>query len=89
MLSPNLRRISTTRLALALAILLVHLADLFWLVAPPFRQAGISIHWLDAAAPIGIGGMGLAAFAWLLGRRPLLPLHDPRDTRLQEAIEHG
>ena len=89
LLARQVKRTAWSLAALALAILLVHLADLFWLVVPPFRQAGISIHWLDAAAPIGIGGIWLAAFAWLLGRRPLLPLHDPRDTRLQEAIEHG
>ena len=89
LLARQVKRTARTLAALALAILLVHLADLFWLVVPPFRQAGVSIHWLDAAAPIGIGGIWLAAFAWLLGRRPLLPLHDPRDTRLQEAIEHG
>jgi hypothetical protein len=89
LLARQVKRTAWSLAALALAILLVHLADLFWLVVPPFRQTGIRIHWLDAAAPIGIGGIWLAAFAWLLGRRPLLPLHDPRDTRLQEAIEHG
>jgi hypothetical protein len=89
LLARQVKRTAWSLAALALAILLVHLADLFWLVVPPFRQAGISLHWLDAAAPIGIGGLWLAAFAWLLGRRPLLPLRDPRDTRLQEAIERG
>jgi hypothetical protein len=89
LLARQAKRTAWSLAALALAILLVHLADLFWLVVPPFRQAGISLHWLDAAAPIGIGGIWLAAFAWLLGRRPLLPLRDPREARLQEAIEHG
>ncbi|MEP7187972.1 MAG: hypothetical protein ABI901_02125, partial [Roseiflexaceae bacterium] len=86
------RRVKQTIPALAGVaglILVVHLLDLFWLVVPPFRPAGFSIHWLDLAAPIGIGGVWVAAFVWLLGRRPLLPLHDPRNPMLQEAIEHG
>jgi hypothetical protein len=73
----------------AALILVMHLLDLFWLVVPPFRPGGLSIHWLDLAAPLGIGGVWVAAFAWLLARRPLLPLHDPRNPLLQEAIEHG
>lgn len=82
---------STVRVlaALATVIILVHLVDLFWLVTPPFRQAGVSIHWLDLAAPVGIGGVWVAAFVWLLKRKSLLPLHDPRDPRLREAFDHG
>ena len=30
------------------------------------------------AAPVGIGGIWLAAFLWLLGRNPLVPLNAPR-----------
>jgi hypothetical protein len=89
LLARQFRRTGRSLAMLALTILLVHLADLFWLVVPPFRQAGISVHWQDIAAPLGIGGLWVAAFVWLLDRRPLLPLHDPRDTRLQEAFEHG
>jgi hypothetical protein len=89
LLARQVKRTAWSLAALALAILIVHLADLFWLVVPPFRQAGISVHWLDIAAPVGIGGVWAAAFAWLLGRRPLLAQHDPRDTRRQEATEHG
>lgn len=74
---------------LAALILFVHLVDLFWLVVPPFRPEGFALHWLDLAAPIGIGGVWLAAFAWILGRRAILPLHDPRAARFEEALEHG
>lgn len=89
LLARQVRRTDRALAALALTILIVHLADLFWLVVPPFRQAGISMHWPDAAAPIGIGGIWVAAFVWLLDRRPLLALHDPRGTRLHEVAEHG
>jgi hypothetical protein len=62
----------------ATLIILVQLVYLFWLVVPTFHEEGVFLHWLDLAAPIGIGGIWIAAFVWLLPRRPLLPLHDPR-----------
>jgi hypothetical protein len=49
----------------------------YWLVAPALAPT-VSVTWLDLAALVGIGGVWLALFAWTLGRRPLLPLHDPR-----------
>ncbi len=89
LLARRVKRTIPALAGLAGLIMLVHLIDLFWLVVPPFRQDGLSVHWLDLAAPIGIGGLWVAAFAWLLARRPLLPLHDPRAQGLQEATEHG
>lgn len=70
----------------AAMILVMRLVDLFWLVAPAFHRGGLYVHWLDLAAPIGIGGIWMAVFAGLLKERPLLPLHDPR---LQRATHHG
>ena len=61
----------------AAAILVMHAVDLFWLVVPAFQPAGISIHWLDVVALVGVGGIWIATFAWQLKRRPLLPVHDP------------
>lgn len=89
LLARRTKRTARALAAVAGLILVVHLLDLFWLVVPPFRPQGLSLHWLDVAAPIGIGGIWVAAFIWLLGRRPLLPLHDPRNPALQKAIEHG
>jgi len=78
---------SVYRLAsVALAIIGMHLVDLFWLVMPAFHPTGLYVHWLDVVAPLGMGGLWIAVFVWQLQRRPLLPLHDPR---LQGAIEHG
>jgi hypothetical protein len=44
------------------------------------------LHWLDVAAPVGLGGIWIAAFFWQLKQRPLLPLHDPE---LEEALENA
>jgi hypothetical protein len=72
----------------AAGILCMRLVDLFWIVAPAVRSAGFRVHWLDVMAPVGLGGIWLAAFLWHLKRRPLLPLHDPRFAATPEA-RHG
>jgi hypothetical protein len=87
-----LRRTKSTPgmlMALAFLVIGVHVLDLFWLVVPPFRTAGLSIHWLDIVAPVGIGGIWIAGFIWLLKRVPVLPQQDPGDPRVQEAFEHA
>ena len=66
-------------------ILFMRLADMFWIVMPELRHDGLSISWLDIAAPIGIGGVWVATFLWRLQRLPLLPLHDHKDPRLRPA----
>jgi len=69
--------------AVAIALLVMRLVDLYWLVIPGLHQ---QINWMDFAAPVGVGGLWGAAFIWNLKRRPLLPLHD---SRLSEATHHG
>jgi hypothetical protein len=56
--------------------------DLFWLAAPTFHHH-LSIHWLDLATLIAIGGAWFALFVGQLQRRPLLPINDPY---LEEAM---
>src|SRR3989338_410029 len=63
-------------------VLGMRLVEHFWLVAPTFRP-GLTVHWMDLAAPIGIGGLWLAFFFYQLKGRPTLPQLDPR---LKEAF---
>jgi hypothetical protein len=81
----NIQRLTT----LAVVLLGVHLIEIFWRIAPSFHQEGLAIHWLDFAAPIAIGGIWIAAFIWLLKRRPLVAQNDPIVARLQEAHGHS
>ena len=74
----DLKRNARLLAATAGLLLLMRFVDVYWLVRPVFDRGGPRIHWLDLAAPIGLGGLWLAMFAWRLGARPLLPLHDPR-----------
>jgi hypothetical protein len=70
----------------ALLVFVMRLVDLYWTIAPSFEGRAFSVHWLDVAAPIGIGGVWLALFVRQIDRMPLLPLRDPH---LQEALSHG
>ncbi len=70
---------------IAMAIILVRFLDLFWIIMPNFYPHGFHIHWLDFAAPIGIGGVWVAVFVWQLKGRALLPVNDPR---LIEVFAH-
>jgi hypothetical protein len=72
--------------AVALGLLLMTLVDLYWLVVPGYEKSGPHLHWMDVLAPIGIGGIWIAAFLWQLKSQPLLPLHDPR---FEGALSHG
>jgi hypothetical protein len=75
-------------IALAVWILLMHYLDLYWLVFPNFLDHGPNVHWLDAAAWVGIGGTFLFVFTTKLSRHALVPAGDPR---LSEslALEHA
>jgi hypothetical protein len=52
---------------------------------PPELAMGFRMHWLDIVAPVAIGGIWIAVYLWQLGRRPLVPLHDPRLAELAES----
>ncbi|HSO06354.1 MAG TPA: hypothetical protein VLW45_03895 [Pelomicrobium sp.] len=56
-------------LAAAAAIVVAgRLIDAWWLVKPSFAGAAANLHWLDAAALLGIGGVWVGTFLMLLRR---------------------
>lgn len=67
-------------------ILFMRLVDVFWLTRPAFAAGGFHFHWMDLLAPVGVGGVWLAAYLRQLGKRPLLPVNDPE---MQEALAHA
>ncbi|MDE3056588.1 MAG: hypothetical protein KGJ59_01340 [Bacteroidota bacterium] len=78
------------RLALvAVFILAMRLADMFWLITPAFHPGEFHIHWLDVAVPISLGGLWLAAFVRNLKGYSLVPLHDPRFEPALERVENA
>lgn len=97
LLSRDLKRNSSRLILIAVGVLLMRIFDLVFLVSPEFAPSGANlhlaaeahgthlfVHWLDVAAPIGIGGVWLWLFLTQLAGRPLLPVRDPH---LAEALE--
>ena len=77
---------SSDKLArLALLILIMRVLDVIWLIEPAFDREHFHLSWMDIVAPIGMGGLWIAAFAWRLQTRAMVPLNDPN---LEQALEH-
>ncbi|PYS23306.1 MAG: hypothetical protein DMF72_10125 [Acidobacteria bacterium] len=81
---------SSDRLArLALLILIMRVLDVIWLIEPAYNPERFHLSWMDVVAPIGIGGLWIATFAWQLQKRSLMPINDPQiEQALQPAHEH-
>jgi len=72
---------------IALLILVMRCADTYWLVIPAFSGAHPGLALTDVAAPLAIGGLWVAAFAWRLKGGALVPLGDPRFQPVMPAGE--
>jgi hypothetical protein len=90
LLSRDNKRTSSRLVVVACWILFMRFVDLFMLVSPEFASTGgnlhllegeheghFFVHWLDIAAPVGIGGVWLWMFFTQLAQRPLLAFRDP------------
>lgn len=76
LLSRRNKRRAESLAIIAATILVMRLVDVYWYTVPAFHPGEFTIHWMDVAAPVGLGGIWLAAFLWQLHRLPLLPVHD-------------
>jgi hypothetical protein len=86
LLSRTLKRSPAKVRLVALFILLMRVVDLAWTIGPVFRGEGSSLHWLDFAAVLGLGGLWLPLFWRNLAGRPLIPARDPY---FKEAMING
>jgi hypothetical protein len=73
---------------LAIWIIVVRMLDIFWYVAPAFRERKLEVYWTDLSALIGMGGIWLAYFIWNLKKRPMLVPNDPRNTYSVKGRAH-
>ncbi len=85
LLSRGRKRSAKALAPVAVLLLLARWLDLHWLVAPSFSADAFTIHWLDLAAPLALGGLWLFLFTLGLKARPLLPANEPF---LKEALAH-
>jgi hypothetical protein len=66
--------------SMAVLILVMHWADLYWIIGPNLHPDGLRLSWMDLTAMVGIGGIFLGLFWKRLARHPLVPVNDPRLT---------
>jgi hypothetical protein len=86
LLSRSLKRSGDKLLKVVTLILVMRFVDLYLQISPTGHHAGLHPHWMDLAAPVGIGGVWLGLFFRQLLARPVLPVRDPH---FAEALESG
>ncbi len=58
-------------------VVAMNLLSTYWIVAPAFHPQRAWPHWSLAASVVGLGGIWIAAYLTLLGRRPWIPANAP------------
>ncbi len=95
LLARKTKRQPRTLAIVAAWLLVMRLADLYWLIAPAFQHGEeyhFTFHWLYLAAPAALGGIWLWYFLGQLKQRPLMPEGDERfieHLKHAHAHEHG
>jgi hypothetical protein len=92
LLSRDLKRSARLLGAVAMGVFAVRILDLFWLVGPDLQGgghgehgAGFSVHWMDVAALVALGGVWVLVFLRELATAPLVPA----DPELAEFAAEG
>jgi hypothetical protein len=90
LLSRALKRSARALGAVAGLMLLMQLADLFWLLGPDLASGGhgsvpLRVHWMDLCAALALGGMWLSLFARQARTAPVLPTSEPAVSALLAA----
>jgi len=73
-----IKRTGDLVIRLAIFVLVVRLADFYWIVVPSFHRDGMSLSWVHVLLPLSMFALWLGCFVWQLRKRPLLPIHDPQ-----------
>lgn len=77
LLSREIKRKTQSLAIVCFWLLAMHYLDLYWLVMPSYGPpAGNMV--VDLATVLGLGGLFIAAFAYLTCQGALIPLRDPR-----------
>jgi hypothetical protein len=84
-----IKRNPRTLASVAVLVLVMHVVDVYWLIAPPFLPAGPRPNIFDVLAVVVLGGVWLSVFAWHLRRRSLLARSDLRSHGVLEAAREA
>lgn len=86
LLSRDVKRQIEALAAVGTGLLLLTLLDCFWLLTPGFEPQAPRVHWMDAAAVVGLGGIWFGLF---LSRFKDSPLAALRQLPAEGAASHG
>jgi len=86
LLSQGIKKNPKTLRWVAIWLVLIRVVDVIFQIEPTFSRGDFNIHWLDLAAPIGLGGVWFALFFWQLPKYAILPVGSPD---LEKALNHG
>jgi hypothetical protein len=88
--------------SVAALILVMQLPFNYYQIVPSYETPATGGAWIGAILPIGFAGLWIAAFLWLLSRRPLLPRYDlnqpyavhlraldAEEVEREEVLSHG
>ena len=89
LLSRKVKRSTGMLATVAVALILMRFADLYWLIGPAFHREGFALHALDVLTPVALGGLWIAFFVRSLKGRPLISLQDARLEGMLEQAGHG
>ncbi len=78
LMSRHIKRRPALLLIGAVWMLVMHFVDIYWCVMPVLSHHGVHLSVLDFTTFLGIGGLFVSVFSWLLARRALIPVKDPR-----------
>ena len=85
LISRNVKR-RVPALAFGAGLLLVmHVAEVYWLVMPYASEGRLDVQWMDVAALLAVVGTYAAVVFFWMTRFPLVPVGDPR---LQTGLHH-
>ena len=82
------KRVASRLVPVAAFLLFMRLVDLFWLIAPNFREH-LSVGWTDLVLPAGFVSLWIGLFIMQLRGRPLLPFYDPQFAEAVPQLADG
>ncbi len=88
LISPPLKRSFKALAGLAGVIFVLRWLETFWMAMPAYYTQGLTIHWMDIAVSLVVGGLWIGWFATLLRRAPAPLINVPKSSR-REALEGG
>ncbi|MTI88921.1 MAG: hypothetical protein FH748_13250 [Balneolaceae bacterium] len=63
---------------ISIVVLVIHFAEIYWIVMPVFSEHGIHFNWMDITTFLGLGGMFFGLFFNKFQKHKMVPVNDPK-----------